>query len=297
MRHLSPTTHMLQFGYGRGVHRSGRATQNPLAPHDPPRLVLDNVCFVRDARTIIDRVSLTIGLDEHWVVLGKNGSGKTTLLRIAALYEHPSTGRVEVLGETLGHTDVRRLRRRVGYSSAALASRFRDGLIAHDVVMTARYAALEPWWHRYDDADRSRAQECLDRFGVGARGGQTWASLSSGEQQRVMLARTLMTSPAVVVLDEPASTLDLGGREELVAALSGLLTQTGGPGVLMVSHHLDEIPPEMSHVLLLKDGGTLASGPIDETLTSDTLSECFEFDLTVERRGDGRFSAWARPIR
>ena len=233
--------------------------------------------------------------EHRWLVLGANGSGKTTLLRIAALYEHPSRGTVDVLGERLGRTDVRTLRRRIGYASSALAAQLRPELSAVDIVKTAKYAALEPWWHRYDDQDAVRATECLERMGVGALGQRTFGTLSSGEQQRVLLARTLMNDPPVILLDEPAARLDIGGREHLVAALAELAADRAAPPFVLVTHHVDEVPQGMTHALLLCDGNSLAQGPIDDVLSSDSLSECFGLPLVFERRRDGRFSAWSPP--
>ncbi len=265
-------------------------------PSSPAPLELSAITFVRQHngadRRILDGVSWTVASGEHWLVLGANGSGKTTLLRIASMYEHPSSGTVRVLGEQLGHTDVRQLRRRVGYASAALAGQFRGELSARDVVMTARYAALEPWWHQYTDADRARAEACLEQMGVGGYAGRSLGTLSSGEQQRVFLARTLMNEPGVILLDEPSARLDLGGREQLVQALQHM-AEGSGPPLALVTHHVDEVPPAIGHVLLLRHGVALAQGPIDTTLTSESLSECFEMRLRLDRRDDGRYSAWA----
>jgi iron complex transport system ATP-binding protein len=161
--------------------------------------------------------------------------------------------------------------------------------------MTAKHAALEPWWHRYDDADRARARSCLDRMGVGALADRSLATLSSGEQQRVLLARALMNDPGVVLLDEPSARLDLAGREQLVGALAELVADHGAPPIVLVTHHVDEVPPGMTHVLLLRDGRVLAAGPIATTLDAERLSECFGLSLRLERRPDGRLSAWAAP--
>lgn len=259
-----------------------------------PALSLRSVSFVRDSRTILAPIDWTVGPDERWLVLGANGSGKTTLVRIASLYEHPSGGVVEVLGERLGRTDVRVLRRRIGLASAALAAQFRTELPSLDIVMTARYAALEPWWHEYTDDDRGQALHCLDRMGVGHLAARPLSTLSSGEQQRVFLARSLMNEPGIVLLDEPSARLDLGGREQLVRALGELVDDPTAPPLVLVTHHVDEVPLGMTHALLLRGGQVVASGPFDEALTADTLSECFGLDLVLERRGDGRLSAWAR---
>lgn len=258
-------------------------------------LHLADVSFVRDDRVILAPLRWKVMPGERWLVLGANGSGKTTLLRIASLYEHPSSGRVDVLGERLGRTDVRVLRRRVGYLSAALAAQIRPELRSLDVVMTARYAALEPWWHQYTTADEAEARACLDRMGVGWTAERPLGTLSSGEQQRVLLARTLMNAPGVVLLDEPSARLDLGGREQLVQALSELTLDPAAPPLVLVTHHLDEVPPGMTHVLMLRDGRVVAKGPIGRNLTAANVSECFGMALQLERRPDGRLSAWAAP--
>jgi iron complex transport system ATP-binding protein len=250
------------------------------------------VSLVRDSNALLDSVDWEIRAGERWVVLGPNGSGKTSLVAVASLYLHPSSGEVRVLGETLGGTDVRSLRGRIGVASASLSAQLRPALTALDVVMTAKHAALEPWWHRYDDADRRRATSCLERMGMAGFGQRTMGTLSSGERQRVLVARTLMTEPALVLLDEPTAGLDLGGREGLVAALARMAADPAAPPVVLVTHHVDEIPPGFTHVLLLKAGRVHSSGPLGVTLTSGALSDTFELPLVLERRR-GRYSAYA----
>lgn len=270
-----------------------QARSEPATTRPAPALHLTQVSFVRDQREIVASLDWRVERAQRWLVIGANGSGKTSLIRMCALYEHPSSGRLRVLGEELGRTDVRELRRRVGYSSAAMAAQIRPDLTCTDVVMTAKYAALEPWWHRYDDTDRERARWCLDRMGVAAFADRSVGTLSSGEQQRVLLARTMMNDPGVLLLDEPSARLDLGGREQLVAALEEITTAPDAAPLVLVTHHLDEVPDGMTHVLLLRQGTVVAKGPIDSTLTSANLSICFDMPLRLERRGDGRLSAWA----
>ena len=227
------------------------------------------------------------------MVLGPNGSGKSTMTQVAALQLHPSAGEVEVLGERLGHTDVRSLRRRVGYASAALGAMLRPALSARDVVMTAKFAALEPWWHDYDDDDRRAAVACLARLGVDRFADRSWGTLSSGEQQRVLVARTLMGPIGLVLLDEPNAGLDVGGRENLLAGLDDLARDPSTPAMVLVTHHVEEIPPSFTHALLLRDGRVGAAGPLATTLTGDALSGTFGVDLTLERRPNGRYAAYA----
>lgn len=262
--------------------------------HRIPALEVSEIVLRRDGTEILRGVSLRIETHERWVIIGANGSGKTSLMRVMAMYDHPTSGMVEVLGERLGRTDVRELRRRIGYSSAALADQLRRDLSAHDVVRTARHAALEPWWHRYDEVDDARADECLAEMGVAHHRDRRFGTLSSGEQQRVLLARTLINDPAVILLDEPSARLDLGGREYLVATLQQLASDPAAPPFAMVTHHVDEIPAAVTHVALMKSGTIMASGPIADVLDSESISDCFATPLRLERRDDGRFSAWGR---
>jgi iron complex transport system ATP-binding protein len=243
-----------------------------------------------DNNRILDDVSWQVGANERWVVLGPNGAGKTTLLRIAALYLHPTTGTVDVLGQRLGHTDVRTLRENIAFSSPALAARLEPSMTAAEVVMTARYAALAPWWHQYTDADRARAITLLVRFRCKPLADHRLPTLSAGERQRVLLARTLMNDPGIVLFDEPTAGLDVGGREELVADLAKWAKDSNRPPIVLVTHHLEEIPPAFTHALLLKSGKVLEQGAIEEVVTSKALSEAFSLPLDVEAKA-GRFSA------
>ncbi len=243
-----------------------------------------------DGRPILDGVDWQVDEGQQWAIVGPNGGGKSTLVSIAGLHRHPSSGSVEILGQTLGRVDIRPLRGRIGTSSAVLANQLRGSLRAEEVVRCGRFAALEPWWHRYDDADTERALSLLGAVGLEGFGDHSFISLSSGERQRCLLARALMPDPAVLLLDEPTAGLDLAGREQLVASLVSLADD--GPVTALVTHHVEDIPPTTTHVLAIGAGRAVAAGPIEETLTGALLSELFDLDVTLERR-NGRWSARA----
>jgi iron complex transport system ATP-binding protein len=202
------------------------------------------------------------------------------------MWLHPSAGSVEVAGGVLGRVDVRRHRARVAVVSASVADMLRPGITVLDVVLTAKHAALEAWWHHYDDADRAAAAAALERFGAGELAGRTFGTLSSGERQRVLLARALSVDPAIVLLDEPMAGLDLGAREDLVARLADLAVAAGTPPLVLVTHHVDEIPAGFTHALLLAGGRIQSSGRLDDVLTEDALSTTFGLPLRLERRHD-----------
>ena len=260
---------------------------------DPTSAVLSlrAVSVLHGGRPVVNTVSLDLQPGERWVILGPNGCGKTTLLRVLSLYLHPTTGVIAYRGTSLGNFDVRSVRSRIAYSSASLAADLRPALIARDVVMTARYGALEAWWHEYNDADRDRALNCLEHLDIASLAHRPFGTLSSGEQQRVLLARTLMCDPEVVLLDEPSARLDLGGRERLVTDIDALSVSTPHVPLVLVTHHVDEIPTSCTHAMLMKNGSATARGPIDDVITSDNVSECFDIELVVEQRANGRRTA------
>lgn len=255
-------------------------------------LTLTGVRLVRDNTTILDEIKWRVRPGERWVVLGPNGSGKSSLCQIVSLYLHPSAGSVTVLGEALGRVDVRTLRLRIGLTSAPLAAMIQPSLTAEQIVVAGKHAALSHWWHQYDEADWQQARRCLDRVGCADHGTQRFATLSSGERQRVLLARALMTDPGLLVLDEPTAGLDLAGREQLIQTLAGLAADPSAPALIVVTHHVDEIPPGFTHGLLLKGGRIAASGPLEQVLTAERLTACFGLPLAIERRHD-RWRAWA----
>jgi len=265
-------------------------------PNDPtstPVLQTIDVSIVREGRFILDSVSLSVSPTDRWVILGANGCGKTTLLRVLSLYLHPSSGDIYVQGHALGTFDIRPVRPRIAYMSASLASEIRPVLTATQVVMSAKNGALETWWHSYSDADTDRAIECLDRLGVAWCADREIGALSSGEQQRVLLARALMTDPIALLLDEPTARLDLGGRENLIRLLQTFATENPQLPSVVVTHHVDEIPLSTTHCALMRGGKIIAAGPLRETLTSESLSDCFGTSLLLEQRTNGRLTAYA----
>ncbi len=258
-----------------------------------PVVELTGVSIVRGDATLLDKVSWRIEESDRWVIIGPNGAGKTTMLQILAAQLHPSSGTAEILGERLGRVDVFELRPRIGVASAALADRIPRHERVADVVVSAAYAVMGRWRETYEQADFERAVELMAQLRVGQLAYRTFGTLSEGERKRVQIARALMTDPELLLLDEPAAGLDLAGREGLVATLSELCTDPFAPTTVLVTHHVEEIPVGITHALLLKKGGVLAAGPIDEVLTDERLSETFDIDLEVTH-ANGRWSARAR---
>ena len=254
-------------------------------------LRLSGVSVRRSGRTLLGPIDWSIASGDRWVVIGPNGSGKTTLVHVASTYLWPTSGTVEVLGETIGRVDARELRRRVGYAGAGLETAIDPALTALDVVVTARHAALGPWWHTYSDDDRARAGELLWAIGVGELAGRPFGQLSTGERRRVQIARALMPAPDLLILDEPGASLDLGAREALVRDLAGLAAAPTPSAVVLVTHHVEEIPAGFGHALVLSAGRVVAAGAIDQTLTGTVISEAFGLPISVERT-NGRFRAW-----
>ena len=248
---------------------------------------------VRRGRTLLlDGVSWNVDAGEHWVILGPNGAGKTTLLQLAAASMHPTSGRAHVLGERLGAVDLMQLRSRIGLSSAALAARVPPEETVVDVVVSAGYGVLGRWREHYDEMDFERAGELLEAMGITGLADRLYGTLSEGERKRTLAARALMTDPELLLLDEPAAGLDLGGREDLLARLSKLAVDPMAPATVLVTHHVEEIPTAFTHLLLLREGKVVSAGPITETLTPQALSDTFAMKLILDQR-DGRYFAHA----
>jgi iron complex transport system ATP-binding protein len=257
---------------------------------------LDRVRVVRAGAMLLRDVSWTMRAGERWVVLGANGAGKTTLLQIAAGTVRPDSGGVELLGEALADADLDDLLPRVGWASAALADRLPADERVLDVVLTASYAGVRRGAERYDAVDDARAHELLLQLGCRQLVERRFGTLSEGERKRVQLARALMTDPELLLLDEPAAGLDLGGREALLRTLTRLAADPTAPTVALVSHHVEEVPAGFTHALLLREGAVVAAGPMTDVMTSAHLSACFGLPLRVHRHG-GRYTARAALLR
>lgn len=297
--HAKPYNYMKALAHGSnppGAAVNARATVAwfAMAPEDrsatSPALRFADVDLDREATPVLRAVNWQVSAGERWAVIGPNGSGKTTLMQLASGYLHPTRGTVEVLGQRLGRTDVRALRKRVSTVSASVARVIVPWLTAKEVVVSARQGALEPWWHTYGQAEWARAEELLVNAGFGHISERGFGVLSEGERQQVLLARALMTDPELLLLDEPCAGLDMGGRERLLGRLGLLASRPGSAPMVMVTHHVEEIPEGFTHVLLLNAGSSLIAGPIASSLTAKALSECFGLPLEL-RHDSGRWSS------
>lgn len=264
------------------------ARLNGIAPPVTSILSLDNVSFVRNGQTILDRVSWTVKPGEHWAVLGANGSGKTTLLKIVTGYEWASEGALDVLGRRLGETDVRDLRRHVGWVSASIEQRLPTEDESIEVVLSGLDASLG-LYRSFDDSEHRLALDALASVGAKALAGRRFGVLSQGEQQRVLIARALIAKPALLLLDEPCAGLDPAARHRFLRDMENLAHVPDAPALVLVTHHIEEIGPWINRILVLARGMVLAQGPPKRTLTSGVLSEAFSVACTASgERGSYR---------
>lgn len=252
----------------------------------------DGVTLVRDGKVLLDAVSMTVRSGEHWALLGANGAGKSTLLGLLGAIRHPTRGTVEVLGRTLGRVDLRELRTLLGHVDPRHP--LRSPLSVKDVVLTGLTNSVEPVprWSAGPE-QRERAERLLKMLGMGGKEGSRWPALSQGERGRTLIARALMPQPRLLLLDEPATGLDLAAREQLLDSLDALREEHPELATVLVTHHLEELPASTSHAMLLRGGRCLASGPADEVLTTEQVSDCFGHPVRISRT-DGRWAARAR---
>ena len=256
-------------------------------------LQLSDISVRRGDRVILGPLNWQVLEGERWVILGPNGAGKTTLLQICSSLIHPTTGEINILGEKLGKVDVFELRTRIGLTSSALVEQLPPDELVMDVVLTAAYAMLGRWQEKYDLWDESRAMALLTALGVRELGERLFGSLSEGEKKRVQIARALMADPELLLLDEPASSLDLGGREDLLRRIESLSKDPLAPATVIVTHHIEEIPVGTTHALLLREGAVVAQGEVASVITDQNLTQAYGLAITVQTEG-GRFFARAR---
>ena len=256
-------------------------------------LSFNNVSVMRSDKAILSDITWSVKDNERWVIVGPNGAGKTTLLKIAAAQLQPSSGIASVLGETLGEINVFDLRTRIGFASTAIASRIPNSENVLDAVMTASYAVTGRFKEKYDDVDERRARRVLTEWHLSDYADRPFGTLSDGERKRVQIARAVMPDPELLLLDEPVASLDIGSREATIKILSGYASHPAAPAIIMVTHHLEEIPAGFTHALVLNQGRIIASGPINHTLTTEKLSEAYGLALEVAFQS-GRFAVRAK---
>jgi len=279
---------------------SATIAQRPIvSPHeftplDDSVVHMSRVTVRRGQNVLLDDVSWHVQEGERWIVMGPNGAGKSTLINIAAARAHPTSGNVGILGEVLGAVDVFDLRPSIGLSSTLLAEQLPGGETIRDLVVTAAYGVTGRWREEYDPEDLQRADQLLARWGIAGYSERKFRTLSEGERKRALIARAMMTDPELLILDEPGAGLDLAGRETLVRSLNHLASDPMAPTPILVTHHVEEVPPNFTHAMVLRDGQVISAGPIESALTEETLSEAFRLPLNVRRNSDGRFTAFAR---
>lgn len=277
-----------EHGSELGTNHAGALSDAPL---NPDALIdFREVALRRGGRTLVGPVTWQVELDERWVIIGPNGAGKTSLVRMASAEEFPSGGQAYIMGEKVGATDMRDLRAAIGISSSALVNRIPNDEIVKDLVVSAGYAVLGRWREEYDELDFSRADELLEMVGATHLKERTWGTLSEGEKKRVILARALMINPELLILDEPTAGMDLGGREDLVGYLGQLALDADAPAIVMITHHVEEIPYGFTHAMLLDEGEVVAQGLINSVLTSENLSKAFHQPIQVDRIGERYFA-------
>ena len=275
------------------------AQQPVVSPHeftplDDAVVHMSHVTVQLGQNVLLDDVSWHVQEGERWIVMGPNGAGKSTLINIAAARAHPTSGNVGILGEVLGAVDVFDLRPSIGLSSTLLAEQLPGGETIRDLVVTAAYGVTGRWREEYDPEDLQRADQLLARWGIAGYSDRKFRTLSEGERKRALIARAMMTDPELLILDEPGAGLDLAGRETLVRSLNQLASNPMAPTPILVTHHVEEVPPHFTHAMVLRAGQVISAGPIESALTEETLSEAFRLPLNVTRNTDGRFTAFAR---
>lgn len=254
-----------------------------------PVIRLSNIqVWLEDRQVILDRIDWTVRAGEHWALLGPNGAGKTTLLNVATARRYPSRGTVEVLGRTFGKSSMLELRNEIAIVDPH--QRMYEWFTVREIVLTGASGSIQPAPEGYTEAEEMKADRIAVSMGLSEMLEREIGSCSQGERQRVRIARALMQSPRIVVLDEPALGLDLPAREALIRALVDLKGGEPDVALIMISHHLEELPPTISHVALMRHGRIVAAGPVGEVLVDPVVSEAYGIGVRVSNH-DGRWQA------
>lgn len=244
---------------------------------------LQNIKWHRNGKDILKNVSWNVNSGEHWALLGLNGSGKTSILKMITGYQWPNNGEVSVLGNLFGKTNIPELRKSIGWVSSSLDDQFhtRPSDTALEVVISGKFASIGIY-EEITQQDVDKAIELLERFRIKHLANQLITSLSQGERRKVMIARALISSPKLLILDEPCNGLDIYSKEELLSTIEEMIAVPGGPTLLYVTHHIEEIVPSISHALLIRSGEVVAEGDKSSTLTETLLEQTFRVPISLE---------------
>ncbi|GGB47614.1 putative ABC transporter ATP-binding protein YlmA [Lentibacillus populi] len=246
---------------------------------------IQNISWKRHGETIISDISWGVSRGEHWAILGLNGSGKTTLLNMINGYIWPTTGKVSVLGKPFGQTDIRELRKSIGWVSSSLQERMKGLETVEDIIVSGKFASIG-LYENPTEADVVKACKLMEQLQCSHLLGRTYQTCSQGEKQKILIARGLMGSPELLILDEPTNGLDFISREELMSSVNQLAVQENAPTILFVTHHIEEILPVFTHTLLLKQGTVYAKGKREEMLTGGHLSRFFDLPVQIDWSND-----------
>lgn len=246
---------------------------------------LHNVSVIRNYKYLLKNINWSIKSGEHWAIYGLNGAGKTMLLNMLNGYIFPSQGELKVLGKTVGQYDMRKLRKSIGWVSTSIQEKFHDYSTAMDIVMSGKFATVD-LYDEITEEDLNHAKECLKQLDGLHLADREYRTFSQGEKQRILIARGLMAKPELLILDEPCTGLDIIAREQLLDIIRDLSQDENAPTLIYVTHHTEEILPNFSHTLLLKNGQVYSSGLTDEVLSEENLSEFLEVPIVYEKSGD-----------
>ncbi|MFD0617248.1 ABC transporter ATP-binding protein [Paenibacillus sp. GCM10027629] len=256
---------------------------------------LNNVSWRRDATMILRGMNWEVAHGQHWCIVGLNGSGKTTMLNIVNGYIWPTSGEVEVLDHKFGEVDLRELRKRIGWVSTSLQQKLYGHQTALNIVLSGKFATIG-LYDKTEEQDLKQAEELMDFLGCSLLASRTYDTLSQGQRQKILIARALMANPDLLILDEPCTGLDIFAREQLLQMIERITEQPGGPTLLYVTHHIEEITPCFTHTLLVKNGEIYKADETTNCLQSDVLSDFFDTPVEVQEHHSRKWLTLAADI-